>query len=86
MLREVAAEHKIPVETILGPSRRKTACAARHDAMWRIRSLRWRGQGYHGHPSYPQIGRWFGRDHTSVMAAVAKVSEACFLRPEDVLA
>lgn len=27
-------------------------------------------------PSYPQIGRWFGRDHTTVIPGIRKAREA----------
>jgi chromosomal replication initiation ATPase DnaA len=40
-------------------------------AMRRVREMKW---GI-GHPSYPQIGEWFGRDHTTVLAGVRRADE-----------
>lgn len=53
---------------LTGPDRHKQVALARHVAMWlcRIRLEH----------SYPELGRAFGnRDHTTVMAAVRKVSK-----------
>ena len=57
----------VPVEDIMGDSHRGPAVAARHAAMYLVRKAR---------KSYPQIGLWFNRDHTTVMNAVRKVEAA----------
>lgn len=61
IIREVACEHGVTVSDILSQSRKYPIAAARHDAMKRIRAeLKY---------SYPQIGRMFDRDHSSVIWA-----------------
>ncbi len=61
----VADRHRISLCEIRGSSRRAELVAARHEAMWRMkRELRL---------SSTQIGRYFNRDHTSVLHAVWKL-------------
>lgn len=60
---EIANEHGVTIEAMLGPARHKTVAAARHALMCNLRI-----RGY----SYPEIGRLVGRDHTTVIAAVRK--------------
>ncbi len=83
IIEGTAADHGVSVADILGRRRTRKISDARHSAMWRVRSISWKGMGWHGRPSYPQIGRWFRRDHTTVLLAIKRVSEVCFLRPED---
>jgi Bacterial dnaA protein helix-turn-helix/Myb-like DNA-binding domain len=62
IIREVARQHRVTVDDILGPRRDKHYIAARHEAMRRV----WtevRGL------SSPLIGRLFKRDHTTVLNA-----------------
>lgn len=66
ILAIVSQKYRIGAKTIRGASRKKTAVMARHEAMWMMRV-------YCG-LSYPQIGIFFGRDHTSVVHAVRKYS------------
>ncbi len=85
VIREVALDHEVSVEGLLGPRHLKKLAAARRDAMWRVRALRWpRMFMGRSHPSYPQIGRWFGRHHSTVILAVQKVSRETFLSPDDI--
>jgi hypothetical protein len=52
-------------EDILGDSRTKTVATARAVTLWATRKLlNW---------SYPEIGKAFDRDHTTVMSACSKV-------------
>jgi chromosomal replication initiator protein len=61
---EVAWKHGVPVAVIKSPDAHRKVCHARWEAMARIRDeRRW---------SYPKIGQYFGRDHTSVMHGVRK--------------
>ncbi len=83
VIREVAEAHQVSVESLLIKSRRHGLDAARAEAMWRVRALYWPHMGRF-RPSYPMIGRWFGRDHTSVINAVSKVSVENCLSPDDV--
>lgn len=54
-------------EAILGKSRRAEFVLPRHVAMWLLRTR----YGY----SFPRLGRYFHRDHTSVMYAVEQVAD-----------
>jgi chromosomal replication initiation ATPase DnaA len=59
IIAEVAAAHDITPADILGPRRFPHLVEARREAMSRVR----KELGY----SYPQIGRIFNRDHSSVI-------------------
>lgn len=59
---------------ILGPYRYADVVHARHLAMWLVRH-RWSW-------SYPQIGKAFDRDHTSVMHAVSRIDGARRANPD----
>lgn len=63
-LERIAREEGVTIGAILGLSRYPRVVKARHRAMAVIRwSTEW---------SYPEIGRLFNRDHTTVMAGVEK--------------
>ena len=64
LLERVARACHVRVSDIQGPRRRQRQLQARHLAMYVFRQIGW---------SYPEIGRFFGRDHTTVMSAVRKV-------------
>lgn len=64
---EVAAKHLISVDELRGDCRHKYAAHPRHEAMWAMRQVRC-ADGSHRY-SLPLIGRFFGRDHTTVLAA-----------------
>ena len=68
IVAEVAAAHRLPVADLMGRSKLKHIVAARHEAMWRIRQVTW-ADGVTPRYSLPQIGRYFDRDHTSVIHA-----------------
>lgn len=66
----VAVEDGVSVADLLGPSQRIVHSDARRKAWARIRDL----QKPDRLPfSYPQIGRWFGRHHTTVLIGVQAV-------------
>ena len=66
IVNEVAKEFRVTAAEIVGPSRKVRICRARHHAMYRVRNE----VVIDGKPaSYPRIGRWFGRDHTTVLNA-----------------
>lgn len=53
------------VEELVGRGRTKNVSAARHEIMYWIRTkMKW---------SFPEIGKLFGRDHTTVLLACRKV-------------
>jgi chromosomal replication initiation ATPase DnaA len=60
-VQEAAAEHGTYPQAILGRCRLRTVYRARQQVMRRLRA-----DGF----SYTQIGRWIGRDHTTVMYGV----------------
>lgn len=56
---------RVSIEDLISRNRHKNTAAARHEIMYWIRtSLGW---------SYPEIGKLFERDHTTVMQAYRKV-------------
>jgi chromosomal replication initiator protein len=63
---KVAERFRVPVKALRGPSRVKNVAWARQVAMSVARST-----GF----SFPQIGAFFGRDHSTVMHSCAKVGE-----------
>lgn len=63
----VSAAHNVPVAKIRGNIRSAQAVAARHMAMYLIRDIT--------EESYPTIGRFFARDHSTVVVACQKVEE-----------
>lgn len=64
IVRQVAERHGVPVHHVLGVSRSPEHVKPRTEAMYLIRET--------GRFSYPQIGRFFGRDHSAVIAAVRR--------------
>lgn len=69
IVNEVAREHDVDPSEILGKSRCRQIVEPRMIAMARCR----REIVIHGSPaSYPQIAKWFRRDHTSVINAMRK--------------
>lgn len=61
----VGQVYGIPVAELIGKSRSKSSVEARHVAMYLARSATAR--------SYSELGRDFGRDHTTVTAGILKV-------------
>ncbi|MCY0150905.1 hypothetical protein OEG84_25195 [Hoeflea sp. G2-23] len=68
-VRKIVADesdaHGVPIHVMFSPSRQSKAIMARWAAMYRIRE---------GNPrlSFPKIGDWFGRNHTTVLSGVAR--------------
>lgn len=71
IIAATALDHRIPLRVIFSPSRTKQATQARHEMMWRLRRMPWRGTI----PSFPQIGRWLDRHHTTIIHGVRKHQE-----------
>src|SRR5690606_25185830 len=61
----VGLKHNIPVRYILGLSRQRKVVAARHEAIAAVYQ--------HTQASMPAVGRFFDRDHTTVLAALRKM-------------
>ena len=61
--KEVARKHHVTLDELLGRRRQGPEASARHELWHRL---------YEEIPSLPKLGEIFGRDHTTVMAAVHK--------------
>ncbi|WP_221090191.1 chromosomal replication initiator protein DnaA [Deinococcus aquaedulcis] len=68
VLRQVATHYNMPAEVIRGAGRVREVVTARQVAQYLIRELT--------DHSLPEIGQFFGRDHSTVMHAISKVTEA----------
>ena len=78
IVKQVADEHGFTVDQLCGPSPRHDLARARFDAWHRIRTeVRFRGT----QPSLPQIGKWFGRDHTSILHGLRRYEQGDCLPP-----
>lgn len=66
ILEHVALAYGLTVESLTSRDRHAFIATPRHIAMWLIRRRL--------HFSYPQIGRLFHRDHSTVMHGIAKIS------------
>ncbi|MCB1767814.1 MAG: hypothetical protein KDJ22_17455, partial [Candidatus Competibacteraceae bacterium] len=60
IIKSVAAVHGVRLDEVLGQSREQTIVRIRHEAMYRVKQF---NQSF----SLPFIGRFFRRDHTTVM-------------------
>ena len=65
--KEIARKHHVTLDELLGRRRLGPEASARHE-LWR--------RLYEEIPSLPKLGEIFGRDHTTVMAAVHKHDQA----------
>lgn len=65
LLRLAALRHRIPEQAIVGQSRQQSIAAARHDAIGMVYQ--------HTQLSMPAVGRFFGRDHTTVLNSLRKL-------------
>ncbi|WP_272976577.1 chromosomal replication initiator protein DnaA [Deinococcus geothermalis] len=74
VLRAVATHFGLAPEVIRGSGRAREVVVPRQVAMYLIRELT--------DHSLPEIGQFFGRDHSTVMHAVSKVSEQMSKDPE----
>jgi chromosomal replication initiation ATPase DnaA len=64
----------VPIADILGRDRRPLIAAARHEAIWRVRRV----TGW----SLPRLGRFFKRDHTTVLHSVREMEKRSAHDPE----
>jgi hypothetical protein len=64
----------VPIADILGRNRRPPIAAARHEAVWRVRlATGW---------SLPRLGRFFKRDHTTVLHSIREMNKRSARDPE----
>jgi hypothetical protein len=73
-LRAVSTRTRVPIADILGRDRRPLIAAARHEAIWRVRRV----TGW----SLPRLGRFFKRDHTTVLHSVREMEKRSAHDPE----
>lgn len=66
----VSLAHGVRIADIRGRSRLAHIVRARHECWWRLRRQGW---------SLPAIGREFGVDHTTVLAALRKFKVRVFV-------
>jgi hypothetical protein len=64
----------VPIADILGRDRRPLVAAARHEAIWRVRLM----TGW----SLPRVGRFFKRDHTTVLHSIREITKRSAHDPE----
>lgn len=62
----VRQQHGVSEADILGRSRDPNIRRARCELWWRLRQLQYAGQTL----SYPRIGRWFAKDHSTIVDGV----------------
>lgn len=65
----VSERFDVPIDDILGESRRREIVTARHAVIWYCRDVL--------EMSYPEIGRAFNLDHTTVMHAARRHAKRC---------
>jgi len=68
----IALKHNLTRHDLLGRSRYPHISQARHEAFYYFRRKGW---------SYPQIGKLFGRDHSTVIHGVEKHQRIKFALP-----
>ncbi|MGL4348747.1 MAG: DnaA ATPase domain-containing protein [Chlamydiales bacterium] len=75
ILSEVSRFYEIPKKDIIGKSQEKECLIPRQVAMYLCRDIL--------QLTYPQIGRVFSRDHTTVMASIKRIQQetSSFLQP-----
>ena len=72
VLNAVAEFHRISVREILSTDTRRHISAARCHAMLSLRALPGKAKPQY---SYPQIGAFLNRDHSTVMTGVARAMQ-----------
>lgn len=73
IVSQVAPRHGVTPEMMLGDSRRAPVAHARWEAWTLIYALKWQNGSQRFSKS--QIGRYFGKDHTSVMSGLRRWEE-----------
>lgn len=65
IVKAVASYFEVDADAVLGPRRQRSLVTARHVSMWMCRK--------HTERSFPELGRFFNRDHTTVQHGVRKI-------------
>ena len=68
VVREVCHRHDVPIHDIFGKAKTRLVAAARREAIYRVKFEK---------PSVSsgQLGHWFGRDHSTILFALARYQE-----------
>lgn len=61
----VSELHRLDMDMVIGRSRKRAHVKARNEVWYILRTGK--SPVRHISPSYAQIGRWFGRDHSSIV-------------------
>ena len=64
IIERVLSKHSVDMVEVMGRSRERIVADARHEIWYFMKKL--------GGLSYPQIGKMFNRDHTTIMNGVNK--------------
>ena len=64
VVREVSHRHAVPVREIFSPIKTRLVVAARREAIYRLKFEK-------PTTSAAKLGRWFGRDHSTILHALA---------------
>lgn len=67
VIAKVARKYEVSIEDIKGQKRTKQIATARHVAVYLIRELT--------NMSLPQMGKYFGRDHATILSSYNKIQE-----------
>lgn len=71
VIESVCERYSVPTRVLMGRDRHSKTNDCRRECYVILRRMNWRG----GRPSLPQIGRWMGRDHTSVLHGLRRYEE-----------
>lgn len=72
IILQTCKDFEVPPIQLFSPLQTKAVARTRAEAMRRVREIVRIAQMK---PSYPQIGRWFNRDHTSVLYAIREAEK-----------
>jgi|GEM_PF-6564808 len=73
MIRDTCIEYGVPIDHVMGPSHDEVSVGVRHEIWRKLREEVTLSNGLP--PSYPRIGGWFGRDHTTIRSGYFRAKE-----------
>ena len=65
VIRDACHKHRIRIKDLMDGERTRPVCICRNEVVYRIRD-------HPAKPSFPTIGKWMGRDHTSCLWAASR--------------
>lgn len=68
IVRDTCRKHGVPIYDLMSPDQTRKVAMARREAMYRVKAAK---------PMTPatRLGRWFRRDHTTVIYALARYQQ-----------